>query len=75
MLKRLWLVISVAWAVFCLIALCTRVPFRISNLELGLTIFPFIAGFVLWALGRYVLTGRWTSSPTDRSRAAVRSLR
>ena len=65
-LKRLWIVLSVGWAACVLIAeaLATHPPGWSGpgpiQTALGAGL-PFIAGTVLWLVGRFVVTGRWTA--------------
>lgn len=55
MLRRLWLVLSVAWAVL-IIGLRLADP-SASPAAWLVAVAPFIAGVVLWPLARWVRTG------------------
>lgn len=58
MIKRLWLVVSVLWAIFWLLVLPSL---RIIELEGSLVLFaalPFLSGLALFYVARYVIYGR-----------------
>ena len=56
MLRRLWLVLSVLWAAYwCWIASTLDAETKDSCYALAFA--PFIAGPVVWCLGRFVLFG------------------
>jgi hypothetical protein len=60
MLKRLWLVLSIPWAVLFLWSGSTRAG-GIQDLDIGLALGPFLMGPLMLAVGRFVVTGRWRS--------------
>jgi hypothetical protein len=56
-IKRLWLVLSIAWALAFIGNGLTKEA-GIQNVDVFLALFPLIAGAIAWRLGRFVVTGR-----------------
>lgn len=57
MLRRLWLVLSIAWAVV-IGGLCLT-DRSVSSSAWAVAIGPFVLGVLLWPVARWVLTARW----------------
>lgn len=63
MLTRLWFILSLAWAIPCLYGVLSAPEIRLDAMWLIVIFGPFIAGLLLKAAGRYVVTGRLRSLP------------
>jgi hypothetical protein len=57
MLRRLYLVISLSWALTILFNGSTKVT-GIQTADLAIALLPAVLGAVLWRVGRFVISGR-----------------
>jgi hypothetical protein len=67
-IKRLWIVLSVLWAVFILWGMSTK-PDGLGKGDVILAVLPVVVGLLLWLAARFILgTRRPGSRPFERFR-------
>jgi hypothetical protein len=63
MIRRLYLVLTVPWALFALWGGSTRAS-GINGSDLGIAAGPALIGWMLWVAGRFVATGSFRRRET-----------
>ena len=59
MLNRLWLVVCVAWALFCISVGLADGGEEALKTSMWVGLAPFVIGLALVPVARFVMTGRW----------------
>lgn len=59
MIRRLWLLLSLAWGALFFWNTTTRTVFSFTAVDAALVFGPFALGVLLPALLRYIVTGYW----------------